>query len=60
MPIVSRPFVPRTAEQLQPLRRLALVFGMLISGAGVLYLAHLVDWQTAYHTMACLSAFAVF
>ncbi len=34
-------------------------FGMLISGAGALYLAHLVDWQTAYHTMACLSTFAI-
>ncbi|MBX3457239.1 MAG: MFS transporter [Candidatus Paracaedibacteraceae bacterium] len=31
-------------------------FGMLISGAGALYLAHLVDWKTAYHAMACLSA----
>lgn len=27
-------------------------FGMLISGAGALYLATLYDWQTAYHLMA--------
>lgn len=35
-------------------------FGMLISGAGALYLAHLVDWKTAYHAMACLSACTIF
>ncbi len=34
-------------------------FGMLVSGAGALYLAHLVDWKTAYHAMAILTATSI-
>jgi MFS transporter, PAT family, beta-lactamase induction signal transducer AmpG len=30
-------------------------FGMLVSGAGALYLAQLFSWQEAYHFMACLT-----
>lgn len=35
-------------------------FGMLISGAGALYLAYLLDWQQAYHIMAILSVASIF
>jgi len=34
-------------------------FGMLISGAGALYLAHISSWQHAYHIMAFLSIFSI-
>lgn len=34
-------------------------FGMLVSGAGALYLAHIAGWQTAYHVMAVLCLFSV-
>lgn len=45
-------------EQQQASGAAALVFGyrvgMLVSGAGALYLAHYVDWSTAYAVMAAL------
>ncbi|WP_010298372.1 AmpG family muropeptide MFS transporter [Candidatus Odyssella thessalonicensis] len=34
-------------------------FGMLVSGAGALYLAHILSWQAAYHIMAILSFFSI-
>jgi PAT family beta-lactamase induction signal transducer AmpG len=34
-------------------------FGMLISGAGALYLAHILSWQLAYHIMAFLSLLSI-
>lgn len=34
-------------------------FGMLISGAGALYLAHMFSWQYAYHIMAFLTVLSI-
>lgn len=34
-------------------------FGMLISGAGALYLAHMLSWQSAYHIMAAISILSI-